>query len=117
MLPLLVALGGALGVLARWGVSRLPMEAAAAPWATAGINVAGSFALGVLVAATAPGTLRDAVGVGFLGGFTTFSTFAVQVLQELDGGAPGRAAALVLVSVAGGVAAAAVGWSLGRALA
>ena len=61
--------------------------------------------------------LREAVGVGFLGGFTTFSTFSVQIVIEADGGRPGTAAAYLLASVLGGIAAAAGGYALGRTLA
>jgi CrcB protein len=60
---------------------------------------------------------RDALGVGFLGGFTTFSTFSVQIVLETDGGRPGKATAYLLASVVGGIAAATLGYSLGRRLA
>jgi fluoride exporter len=50
-------------------------------------------------------------------GFTTFSTFSVQVVLDADAGEPGKALAYVLASVIGGVAAAAAGYALGRRLA
>jgi len=113
---LLVAVGGVLGVLARYGVGRATPDAGI--WATAAINVAGSFLLGLLVAgAWLSRDVRDAVGIGFLGGFTTFSTFSVHVVQALDAGEPGRAAGYVLASVLGGIAAAAAGYALGGRLA
>ena len=61
--------------------------------------------------------MREAIGVGFLGGFTTFSTFSVQVVLETDGGKPGKAALYIAASVVGGIAAAAAGYVLGRRLA
>jgi fluoride exporter len=88
-------------------------------WATLAINLAGSFALGFLVHYGRDWSTeaRDAVGVGFLGGFTTFSTFTVQAVLEVDGGRGGIAALYVGVSVAGGLAAATAGYVAGRALA
>lgn len=109
--PLLVALGGAGGCLARYGIS----TAFAGPWPTVAINLLGSFLLGALTASSAfSADVRTALGVGVLGGFTTYSTFAVQVVLEADHGRPGRAIAYLLVSVAGGVACAAAGYALAR---
>jgi CrcB protein len=86
-------------------------------WSTAAINIAGSFALGLLVAGGwFTRDAREAIGVGFLGGFTTFSTFSVQIVTEADGGRTGTAAVYLLVSVVGGIAAAVGGYALGRTL-
>jgi fluoride exporter len=83
-----------------------------------GINIVGSFLLGLLVAEHwFDRDVREALGVGFLGGFTTFSTFSVQVVLEVDAGEPGRAALYLVTSVVGGVAAATAGYALGRRLA
>ncbi len=118
MTTLFVAVGGVLGVLARWGINRLTLHSEALIWSTVGINIVGSFLLGLLVAEHWFGTdLREGLGVGFLGGFTTFSTFSVQIVLEADAGEPGRAIAYLLASVLGGVAAAAAGYALGRRLA
>ena len=85
---------------------------------TVGINIAGSFLLGPLVAEHwFDRDVREAIGVGFLGGFTTFSSFSVQIVLEVDSGEPGRAAGYLLASVVGGVAAATAGYALGRKLA
>jgi fluoride exporter len=115
---LLVGIGGTLGVLTRYGVSRLTLHTDALVWSTVGINVLGSFLLGLLVAEHwFDRDIREAIGVGFLGGFTTFSTFSVQIVLEVDGGEPGRAAVYLLGSVVGGIAAATLGYMLGRRLA
>jgi len=115
MTTLCVAVGGVLGVLARWGISRLTLHSEALIWSTVGINIVGSFLLGLLVAEQwFTRDLREGLGVGFLGGFTTFSTFSVQVVLEADAGEPGRAVAYVLASVVGGILAAAAGYALGR---
>ena len=60
--------------------------------------------------------VRDALGAGFLGGFTTFSTFSLQAVLEADGGRPETAALYVVASVVLGIAAAAAGFYGGRAL-
>jgi CrcB protein len=115
MTTLLVAAGGMLGVLARFGIGRLTLHHSWLIWSTAGINIAGSFLLGMLTASHWLGRdLREGLGVGFLGGFTTFSTFSVQAVLEVDAGEPGRAVAYVVTSVAGGVAAAAAGYALAK---
>jgi CrcB protein len=114
---LLVTLAGAGGVLLRYGVSSA-VHGDTLPWATVAINVVGSFLLGLLVVAHwASPQVRSALGVGFLGGFTTFSTFSVQAFLDLQAGEPARAALLVAASVVLGLAAAAGGYYLGRALA
>ena len=118
MTTLFVAAGGLAGVLARYGITRLTLHTEALIWSTVGINVAGSFLLGLLVAGSwFTNDTREALGVGVLGGFTTFSTFSVQVVLEADGGRPGVALAYVLASVLGGIAAAWAGYALGRAVA
>jgi fluoride exporter len=118
MTTLFVAVGGMCGVLARWGISRLTLHSEALLWSTVGINVLGSFLLGLFVAEHWFGRdLREGLGVGFLGGFTTFSTFSVQVVLEADAGELGRAAAYTVVSVGGGILAALAGYALGRRLA
>jgi fluoride exporter len=70
-----------------------------------------------LLVAVAGRDVREALGVGFLGGFTTFSTFSVQVVLDIDAGEPGRAAGYLVLSVVGGILAAAAGSALGRRLA
>jgi len=83
---------------------------------TVAINVAGSFALGMLVVIPLGSEeLRTALGVGFLGGFTTFSTFSVQAFLDIEAGEPMRALIYVAASVLLGLAAAAAGYYLGRA--
>lgn len=82
-----VALGGVVGSLGRYAVGLvLPHTAGAFPWATLTVNVSGAFAMGLLVAflVDRPGTHRLArpfLGVGVLGGWTTFSAVAVDAVQ------------------------------------
>ncbi len=105
---------GAAGVSARYAIGQVSPSL----WVTLAINVVGSLLLGVLVAQGRSLTpeVRDAIGVGLLGGFTTFSTFSVQTVLEADGGRPGTALLYVLASVGLGVAAAAAGFYGSRAL-
>ena len=117
MTTLFVAVGGVIGVLARYGIGRA-VHGDALLWSTVGINVAGSFLLGLLVAESwFSREVRDGLGIGLLGGFTTFSTFSVQVVLEADGGRPGIALAYIVASVLGGVAAGVAGYALGKTLA
>ncbi len=82
-----VALGGAIGSVGRYAVGvALPPAATGFPWATLLVNVSGAFAMGLLVAylVDRPGVHRLArpfVGVGLLGGWTTFSALAVEVVR------------------------------------
>lgn len=88
-----VAVGGALGAEARFGIARLlPTRPGQFPWGTFLTNVTGCFAIGVLMVLitevwTGHRLVRPFLGVGFLGGFTTFSTYAVETRGLLQPGA------------------------------
>jgi CrcB protein len=117
MTTAMVAVGGLIGVMSRYGISRLTLHHETLIWSTVGINVVGSFLLGLLVAEPwFSRDVREALGVGLLGGFTTFSTFSAQIVLEVDAGEPGRAALYLAASVVGGIAAATCGFVLGRAV-
>lgn len=119
MTHIAVAVGGAFGALARYWVG-LAVGTPGFPWATLGINTAGSFLLGTLLGFT-PGrwnaTLITSLGVGFLGAFTTFSTFAHETVAMLRANRAGSALAYVTASVVLGVVAAALGYALSRSAA
>lgn len=119
MTILLVAVAAALGAAARYAVqvvidSRWP---APVPWGTWTVNVGGSFALGLLMgAAIARGLPQDVVlvlGTGFLGAFTTFSTYAYESVRLLERGHTAGAVANLAGSLVLGIAAAAAGLWLG----
>ena len=84
-----VALGGVIGSLGRYGLAEaIPHAPGHFPWATFITNVLGCFAIGVLLARITPRShplLRPFLGTGILGGFTTFSTFAVDTEKLLHG--------------------------------
>jgi CrcB protein len=87
---LCVFLGCGLGGVGRWGVSRLAAGFPGLPVGTLVVNVLGSFAAGLVFAlfrdATVPVPVRLLITVGFLGGFTTFSTYAVETLLLFEKG-------------------------------
>ena len=99
-----VALGGALGALARWGLSSAaPDTGSGFPWTTFGINVAGSFLLALLPAFAVVRRrhlLPPLLGTGVLGGFTTLSTYSEQTRALLDAGHVGTATAYLLGTLA-----------------
>jgi CrcB protein len=118
MTTLLVGIGGLAGVLARYGITRLTLHTEALLWSTVAINIVGSFLLGLLVSEDwFSRDIREAIGVGFLGGFTTFSTFSAQIILETDAGQPITAGIYLFTSVIGGIGAAGFGFWLGRTLA
>jgi CrcB protein len=119
---LAVALGGAIGATLRYGVLLVFARpgSGALPWHTLGVNIAGSFLLGLLMALLPPTHAAERwqlfVGVGVLGGFTTFSTFSLETVSLVQQGAAMTAAVYVVASLAGGLAGAWAGYALGRAL-
>lgn len=115
---LLVFVGGGAGAAARFAVGELFRGrgwSAAFPWHTFLINVLGSFALGLLVVASKdrPQLLR-LLGVGVCGGFTTFSTFSVEVVRMMEEERFGAVAGYVVGSVLAAVVGAWVGMRLAR---
>lgn len=89
------------------------------PFATLLINVTGSFVLGVLSGAlefsSLPPEVRLTIGVGFLGAYTTFSTFTYETLRLVEAGDTALALGYVTLSVLAGLAAATLGLAVGRA--
>ncbi len=100
---MLVGLGGAVGAMLRFAIVRL-MPLAGWPLGTFTVNIVGGFAMGLLVgwlAARSSGgeALRLLLGVGVLGGFTTFSAFSLDMMLMLERGDHGLALAYALGSV------------------
>ena len=105
-----VAAGGALGALARAGVATVLLPG---PLGTLAVNLTGALALAVLLGRIRHPLLRAGLGTGVLGAWTTFSTFAVEVV-DLLGTRPLAGLGLAGASLAGGLAAARLGAALGR---
>lgn len=114
---MLVALGGAVGAVTRYGVT-LAVGDRGFPLATLLVNVSGSLALGIVMAWSARGPwspdLTRAVAVGFLGAFTTFSTFSWEAFSLGRADRLSAAAVYTGLSVVLGIAAAGSGYRLGQ---
>ena len=102
---LALALGGALGAVSRYGVGQLLTASGVAHLhvATSSVNVVGAFFMGFLFVAfqrlEAPEVLRMGLAVGFLGAFTTFSAFSLELLSDIQEGHLVRAALYASLSV------------------
>ncbi|MFN0025063.1 MAG: fluoride efflux transporter CrcB [Parvularculaceae bacterium] len=119
---LAVACGGAIGAAARYGVSLAAMRVLGPnfPWGTLAVNVAGCFAMGLVFAWLAMRPLesmllRSFLAVGVLGGFTTFSAFALDAVTLWRDRSLAIAAIYVLASVALSIGALLAGLAAGKA--
>lgn len=117
-----IFVGGALGTLARYLLeAHHPVAPGGFPWVTLTVNLSGSLAIGLLVPLTervshrAP-TLRPFLLVGVLGGWTTYSTLAVDATLLTKDGDAGTALAYLAATVVGGLVLVVVGHDLGRRL-
>lgn len=118
-----VMVGGALGAGARFLTSRagLALFGPSFPYATLAVNLIGGLLMGLLTGALVRGgataePLRLFLGVGVLGGFTTFSSFSLDVVVMIQRGAFGLALFYALLSVAGSVLALFAGLGIARAM-
>jgi len=120
---LAIAFGGALGAVARFlaSTSVYRMAGRDFPYGTLAVNVLGSLLMGLLYIllverASLGAEWRALILVGFLGAFTTFSTFSIETLNLIEAGEPLRALTNVLISVVSCLLAAWLGVLLGRQL-
>ena len=119
---LLIALGGSLGSVARYGLSTLVYQATSEtfPWGTLVVNLTGCFLIGVVAeifdAAIVPSEWRSFVTIGFLGGFTTFSTYTLESVNLLREGELRVATVNVLTSNLSGILCVILGMYLSRFL-
>ncbi|MGH3794259.1 MAG: fluoride efflux transporter CrcB [Pseudonocardiaceae bacterium] len=106
-----IAIGGALGATARYGIGvAWPTPPTAFPWATLVINVIGCGLIGVLMVFSTdvwatPRLVRPFLGTGLLGGFTTFSTYAVDIQRLITSGAARTSLLYMVVTPIGAVVA------------
>jgi CrcB protein len=120
---ILIGLGGFAGAIARYLVDGVVAErvSGAFPWGTLVVNVSGSFVLGLLFAlsvdrAILPAEVRGPVLIGFIGAYTTFSTYMLESWQLIGSGAYGLALVNLLGSAVLGLLAVVAGLTLGRFL-
>jgi CrcB protein len=117
-----IAVGSIIGAEARYGMSKaFPHSGGQIPWSTVLINVIGCLLIGVLMVVVVelikPHRLaRPFLGIGIVGGFTTFSTFAVDAERLIDDHRPGMALVYVLTTLALGAVALAASTALTRAV-
>jgi CrcB protein len=121
---LYVLIGGAIGAGARYEVGRLTLRhiGPGFPWGTLAVNLVGGLFMGLLAGSFAGRHFVDRplwllLGVGVLGGFTTFSAFSLDLFYMLERGQPGLALGYAMASAIGALALLAGGWWLARALA
>ncbi|MFD9194696.1 fluoride efflux transporter CrcB [Streptomyces phaeochromogenes] len=106
-----VSVGGAIGASARYGASLLwPTHSGGFPWTTFWVNVVGCFVIGAFMvviteAWAAHRLVRPFFGTGVLGGFTTFSTYAVDIQRLVDTGHPRTALAYLAATLVAALAA------------
>jgi fluoride exporter len=119
-----IAAGGMIGTGARYGAGLLwPTAPHSFPWATLGINVSGCLLIGILLVAlteawTAPTWVRPFFATGVLGGYTTFSTYCVDIERLVSGGRAGTALGYLAATVLAALAAVTAGsWTTRRLLA
>ena len=115
-----IFVGGAVGTVARYELdARHPIAPGHFPWVTLLINLSGSFAIGLLVPLTEFVTPRAPLArplliVGFLGGWTTYSTLAVEATLLAKDGAIADFVTYLVATVVGGLALVVIGTALGR---
>jgi len=108
-----VAAGGAIGALLRVAALRLNRASHALPYATLAVNLVGAFLLGWAAGGGVPHPIAAAgFGAGALGGFTTYSTFALEAAALARRGSRLRSAIYVVASLAGAIAAAGAGMTI-----
>lgn len=114
--------GGAVGALARYALSlAMPTRTGLFPWGTFVVNVSGSAVLGFLLVLLVDRfgggrVVRRVLGTGFIGAYTTFSTFVGEAVLLVRAGRPGTAAAYVVASTLAGLGCAWVGMAAARLL-
>ena len=112
----LVGVGGAIGSVARWGVSEaIPSDGVSGVrWATIVVNLFGTFVLGAMIAGALQTETLLLFGTGMLGGFTTMSTFGVETVRLIESGSSSAASIYIALNLLAPLTAW-LGWRLSEA--
>ena len=120
---ILIGLGGFAGAISRYLVDGIVSDRTGGgfPWGTLAVNASGTFLLGMLFAMTAerailPAEVRGPLMIGYLGAYTTFSTYVLESWRLVEGGAVGPALANLGGSIVVGVVAVVAGLAIGRSI-
>src|SRR5688500_7354389 len=110
-----VGLGGALGSIARYHIGRIAMARAPSfPWGTLAVNLLGCLVISILMQLVMRGRLQEearvALGIGLIGGFTTYSSFNFEMIALAHSGHWGRAVVYVAATFFGCLALGVLGW-------
>ncbi len=121
MNTLWVGLAGGLGSIARYHIGLFGnARAGQFPWGTLAVNLLGSLLISILMSLVLRGRLdestRIAIGIGFLGGFTTYSTFNFETIAMAQSGEWGRAILYVAATLIGCLVLGVIGYVIGRSI-
>ncbi|MDR1633038.1 MAG: fluoride efflux transporter CrcB [Dysgonamonadaceae bacterium] len=116
---ILVGLGGGIGSIMRFLVSKIPFAQSSFPWATFAVNIAGCFLIGLLIGLSVRHQILDAdmrllLVTGFCGGFTTFSTFSAENVYLYQSGNYFLLALYILISIIAGFSTVLLGLALSK---
>lgn len=107
-----IGLAGALGAIARYVFGMVMVDGSVFPISTLLVNLAGCYALAYITSRTLPisGKLKNAIGTGFIGSFTTFSAFSVETITMIESDQIGFAILYIILSIVGGIIMSNIGW-------
>ncbi len=112
MIYVFIGIAGALGAISRYSIGLLLFPIITFPYVTLFINLAGCYLLASILSSnkTIPENWRLAIGTGFLGSFTTFSTLSLETVQLVDSGEVVQGILYILLSILGGIVVSRLGW-------
>jgi len=112
LLYVYIGIAGALGAITRYLLGLLLFPTSSFPFGTLFINLTGCYLLAVLLSSSMKVSekMRTAIGTGFLGAFTTFSTLSLDTVRMIDRGEEWSALMYILLSIIGGITASKLGW-------